>query len=143
MSGVDYKADLTRLPFAEGSYDVVYASHVLEHIKDDVTAIAEVRRILRPGGFAILPVPIVGDRTVEYSEPNPAEHGHVRAPGLDYYDRYRRVFSRVDVFDSDQFDPIYQAFVYEDRSCWPTPKMPLRQPSPGVCHLDFVPVCIV
>jgi SAM-dependent methyltransferase len=131
------------LPFANGSYDVVYASHVLEHIKDDALAIAEIRRILRPNGIAILPVPIVGGRTVEYDEPNSAEHGHVRAPGLDYYDRYRKVFSEVKVFSSEEFDPGYQVFVYEDRSHWPTPEMPLRLPSDGVRHADFVPVCSV
>ena len=143
MSGVDFKVDLTRLPFEDGSYGAVYASHVLEHIPDDTAAIAEIRRILKPNGIAILPVPIVGDRTIEYAEPNPAEFGHVRAPGLDYYDRYRKVFSKVEVFSFDQFDAGYQVYVYEDRSHWPTPDMPMRLPSPGVRHLDFVPVCTV
>jgi len=143
MPRVDHHVDLTRLPFPDASYDVVYASHVLEHIKEDTTAIMEIRRILRPDGLAILPVPIVGDRTVEYAEPNPVEHGHVRAPGLDYYDRYRQVFSDVKVFSSDQFEPAYQVFVYEDRSHWPTPEMPMRLPSAGARHADFVPVCRV
>ena len=143
MPRVDHHVDLTRLPFPNASYDLVYASHILEHIKDDMTAIREIRRILRPHGLAILPVPTVGDRTVEYEEPNLAEFGHVRAPGLDYYDRYRKVFSDVKVFSSEQFDPGYQLFVYEDRSHWPTPDMPLRLPSPGVRHAEFVPVCRV
>ena len=143
MPRVDHQVDLTRLPFRNASYDLVYASHVLEHIKEDMTAIREIRRILRPNGLAILPVPIVGDRTVEYAEPNPVEAGHVRAPGLDYYERYRKVFSDVKVFSSDEFEPTYQVFVYEDRSHWPTPEMPLRLPSPGVRHADFVPVCLV
>jgi SAM-dependent methyltransferase len=141
MPEVDHHVDLTRLPFPDASYDLVYASHVLEHIKDDMVAIREIRRILRPNSLAILPVPIVGDRTVEYAEPNLAEHGHVRAPGLDYYDRYREVFSDVRVFSSNQFEPVYQVFVYEDRSHWPTPEMPLRLPSSGIRHADFVPVC--
>jgi SAM-dependent methyltransferase len=143
MPRVDHHVDLTRLPFTDASYDVVYASHVLEHIKDDVVAIQEIRRILRPNGLAILPVPVVGDRTVEYAEPNPVEHGHVRAPGLDYYDKYRKVFSDVEVFSSEEFEPIYQVFVYEDRSHWPTPQMPQRLPSYGPRHADFVPVCRV
>jgi ubiquinone/menaquinone biosynthesis C-methylase UbiE len=143
MAGVEHRVDLTRLSFPNDSYDLVYASHVLEHIKEDLAAIQEIRRILRPNGLAILPVPIVGDRTVEYPGPNPLEDGHVRAPGVDYYDRYRKVFSEVKVFSSDEFEPIYQVFVYEDRSHWPTPDMPLRLPSPGVRHADFVPVCWV
>jgi len=143
MPRVDHHVDLTRLPFPSASYDLVFASHILEHIRDDMAAIREMRRILRPNGIAILPVPIVGERTIEYTEPNPAEFGHVRAPGLDYYDRYRQVFSDVKVFTSDQFEPAYQLFVYEDRSHWPTPDMPLRLPSPGIRHSEFVPVCQV
>src|SRR5277367_1195639 len=34
MEEVDHKADLLSLPFPNGSYDIVYASHVLEHIQD-------------------------------------------------------------------------------------------------------------
>jgi len=41
---------------------------VLEHIKEDNNAIMEIRRILKPNGFAILPVPIITDYTVEYPD---------------------------------------------------------------------------
>ena len=143
MSDVDYKVDLTKLPLKDASYDVVYASHVLEHIKEDVRAISEIRRILRPKGLAILPVPIVGDRTVEYSLPNPYEAFHVRAPGPDYYDRYRNFFAEVRVFRSSEFEAVHQLFAYEDRTGWPTRNMPLRQPSAGTRHEDFVPYCFV
>ena len=53
----------------------------------------------------MLAVPIVADRTVEYPAPDPAEHGHVRAPGLDYYDRYWNHFSTVLVRTSRDFRP--------------------------------------
>lgn len=62
---IDYQADLTALSFMDGSYDFVFASHVLEHILDDHCAILEIRRILRPGGIAVLPVPIVAKATIE------------------------------------------------------------------------------
>ena len=101
--GVDHHVDLQSLPFRDGSYDVVYASHVLEHIQDDHAAIREIRRVLRPGGIAVLPVPIMGALTVEYDAPNPLETMHVRAPGMDYHDRYLAVFTSVDVFDSDRY----------------------------------------
>jgi predicted SAM-dependent methyltransferase len=138
---VDHQADLSQLQFADASYDFVYASHVFEHIKEDMKAISEVRRILRPKGVAILPVPVVGERTVEYPAPNPAETNHVRAPGADYFDRYRKFFSEVKVFRSEDFDPKHQTFLCEDRTRWPTLEMPLRQPSVGTQHADFVPVC--
>ena len=142
-TGVDCKADLRKLPFTDASWDCVYASHVLEHVPDDRAAIAEIRRVLRPGGFAILPVPIVAATTIEYPEPNPREWNHVRAPGPDYLDRYRLFFDEVEVFDSTQFDGKYQVFVYEDRSRWPTKEIPLRLPMPGRKHVDLVPVCMV
>lgn len=139
-SRVDLNVDITRADLADESFDVVYASHVLEHIADDVAAIREIRRILKPNGFAVLPVPIVTDVTVEYDKPNPAEYGHVRAPGLDYFDRYRAVFSRVKVFDSNDFDERYQTFVWEKG---PTGKFDPSTPiaSRGIRHRDFVPVC--
>ncbi len=111
--GVDCLANLEQLPFADESLDLVYASHVLEHVQDDRRAIAEIHRVLRPGGLAILPVPIQAQQTVEYGEARADEHHHVRAPGLDYYDRYRSVFERVDEVASGDFDPRYQLFALE------------------------------
>ena len=100
MKGADHIVDLQHLPFSDNSYDFVFASHVLEHIPDDRKAISEIRRILRPNGVAMLPVPIYSEKTVEFSEPDPNEFGHVRAPGLDYFDRYQPYFSKVARFDS-------------------------------------------
>ncbi|HET8728169.1 MAG TPA: methyltransferase domain-containing protein [Alphaproteobacteria bacterium] len=53
----DVREDLTRLSFADASFDVVLTSHVLEHIPNDRAAIAEMARVLRPGGLAIVMVP--------------------------------------------------------------------------------------
>ena len=141
MKGVDHHVDLQRLPFEKASYDFIFASHVLEHIPDDGKAISEIRRVLRPGGLAILPVPVVCEKTVEYSEPNPREGWHVRAPGTDYFDKYKQHFPRVEIHDSGSLPERFQLFVYENRSRWPTPECPLRPPMPGERHADFVPVC--
>ncbi len=143
MPGVDHRVDLRRLPFADATFDFVYASHVLEHIREDLAAIGEVRRILRPGGIAVLPVPIVAPATIEYPEPNPNETFHVRAPGPDYFDRYERWFARVERHTSEALPERFQPYVYEDRSRWPTAECPLRPPMPGERHADVVPVCYV
>lgn len=140
---VDHEVDMQDLPFPAESYDLVYASHVLEHIPDDTLAIREVRRILRPRGLAILPVPIITEHTVEYGRPNPDESEHVRAPGLDYFDRYRSVFSKVECFSSESFPDEHQLFAYEDRTGPFGGLSALRQPMQGEKHLDFVPVCYV
>lgn len=53
----DINADLTDLPFADGAFDVLLSSHVLEHIRDDRAAMAELARAVRPGGWGIIMVP--------------------------------------------------------------------------------------
>jgi SAM-dependent methyltransferase len=143
MQGVNHNVDLQQLPFANETYDFVFASHVLEHIPDDEKAISEIRRILKPNGIAILPVPLVAEKTIEYPEPNPNEAYHVRAPGMDYFDRYKRHFSKVEKVGSDSLPKKYQLFVYENRSQWPTKECPLRPAMQGEKHIDIVPVCYV
>lgn len=143
MKDVDHNVDLQRLPFDSGTYDFIFASHVLEHIPDDEKAISEIRRVLKPNGIAILPVPIVAEKTIEYSEPNPFETYHVRAPGIDYFDKYERMFSKVERYSSESLPEKYQLFVYENRSHWPTKEIPLRPAMLGEKHIDIVPVCYV
>jgi SAM-dependent methyltransferase len=143
MDGVDHKVDIRSLPFADATYDVVFCSHVLEHIREDMTAVSEIRRVLRPNGIAVLPVPIVCEKTVEYPGANPYEAGHVRAPGVDYFERYKEFFAKVEVWSSDSVPQKYQPFIYEDRARWPTRECPLRVPMQGNRHADFVPVCYV
>jgi SAM-dependent methyltransferase len=51
------RADAARLPFADGAFDLVCALDVLEHLDDDAAALAELRRVLRPGGALVIFVP--------------------------------------------------------------------------------------
>jgi ubiquinone/menaquinone biosynthesis C-methylase UbiE len=51
------QADARRLPFPDGSFDRVIAAEVLEHVQDDDAAMAEIARVLRPGGSAAVTVP--------------------------------------------------------------------------------------
>jgi len=143
MKGVDYHVDLQQLPFEDESYDFVFASHVLEHVANDEQAISEIRRILKPNGIAMLPIPIIAEKTIEYPEANPHEEYHVRAPGIDYFKKYERHFSRVDRFSSDSLPEKYQLFLYANRRQWPTETSPLRPSMPGEKHIDIVPVCYV
>jgi len=51
-SGVDFRvADVYRLPFPDGSFDVVHAHQVLQHLIDPVAALVEMRRVCAPGGL--------------------------------------------------------------------------------------------
>jgi SAM-dependent methyltransferase len=51
------KADAVELPFADGYFDIITALDVVEHLDDDVAALAELCRVLRPGGIALVSVP--------------------------------------------------------------------------------------
>ena len=75
--------DAQRLPFADGAFDRVIASEVMEHIDDDDTAMAELTRVLRPGGTIAVTVPSLFPEKVcwslseDYHAPKVAG-GHVR-----------------------------------------------------------------
>jgi SAM-dependent methyltransferase len=77
------RGDARRLPFPDGWFDVVITSEVLEHIQDDVAAIAEMVRVLKPGGRFAATVPAWFPELVnwklsdEYHAPK-AIGGHVR-----------------------------------------------------------------
>ncbi len=51
------RGDATALPFPDGRFDKVITSEVLEHIPDDVGALAELARVLKPGGVLAATVP--------------------------------------------------------------------------------------
>jgi SAM-dependent methyltransferase len=51
------RGDLHRQPFADDSFDVVTANMVVEHVSDPVALLAEVRRVLAPGGSFIFHTP--------------------------------------------------------------------------------------
>jgi len=138
---VDLNLDLRRLALDDESYDFLFASHVMEHVDDDMAALNEIYRVLKPGGLAILAVPSRSGKTIEYPEPVPTEHYHVRMPGMDYFDRYREVFDTVTLYTSDDFPNRFQPYVYEDRTVFPTETSPYQLPETGRKFLEIVPCC--
>jgi SAM-dependent methyltransferase len=105
--------DVTDLKLADATRDVVWCSHVLEHVPDDGRAIAEFFRVLRPGGVALLQVPVWGETTDEDpTVDDPLERlrrfhqrDHVRAPGDDYAQRMRDAGFAVEVVHTRDFPP--------------------------------------
>ena len=89
------KMDITDITYEDDSFDAIICSHVLEHIMDDRKAMREMLRVLKPGGWAIIMVPISRDVTFEDPSivtPEDRERffgqwDHVRFYGQDIKDR--------------------------------------------------------
>ncbi len=89
----DLHLDVTNIDLPDNQYDVVICNHVLEHVNDVNKAFSEIKRILKPGGWAILMVPINPDVDTweDPSITDPEErkrcfgqYDHVRQFGRDY-----------------------------------------------------------
>ena len=87
--------DVCNLRLADNDFAAIWCSHVLEHVEDDKKAMSELFRVLRPGGCAIIMVPVYGDITYENPEIKAPEErlehfrqeDHVRLYGLDIANR--------------------------------------------------------
>ena len=129
---VDHQFDIEEIPYPDNSFDLVFASHVLEYVKNDKKAINEIKRVLRPGGLAFLPVPMLHDKTIDFEE-RPPNKRIIRETGVDYFDRYREVFTEVKVYDPSSFDEKYNLTIdMEDESS--SKKRMYQWP-------NFLPVC--
>ena len=89
------RIDITDIGFPDKSFDVIFCCHVLEHVPDDLQAMREFYRVLTDDGWALLVVPITGEKTFEDFAVKDSEQrrlvfnhpGHVRICGPDYKDR--------------------------------------------------------
>lgn len=100
------KMDITDIQWPDDSFDVIYCCHLLEHVPDDRKAISEIFRVLKPGGWVLIQVPISKEKnTIEDpSITDPAErerlfwwYDHVRLYGLDIEDRLSEAGFQVKV----------------------------------------------
>jgi SAM-dependent methyltransferase len=92
------RVDLLDMPFADESVDLLIANHVLEHVDDDLRAIAEIGRVLAKDGVAILQTPYSRmlqhtweDAGIVGAEARLQAYGqedHVRLYGRDIFERF-------------------------------------------------------
>lgn len=76
----DLPIDLTDIKLPDEAFGAVLCSHVLEHVPDDRRAMRELHRILRPGGWAIVMVPLDTHREATYEDPSITDaEGRLRA----------------------------------------------------------------
>ena len=105
----DVKADICALPFEDNSYDFILCNHVLEHIPNDLKAMEELYRVLKPGGTAILQVPLEEGRENTFEDDTITDqrertrifgqYDHVRVYGQDYYNRLEEVGFKATAVD--------------------------------------------
>ena len=97
----DVKADICNLPFESNLYDVILCNHVLEHIPDDIKAMKELFRVMKPGGYGIFQIPQDYNREQTFEDDSITDknqrakifgqYDHVRIYGRDYFDKLRHI----------------------------------------------------
>jgi len=122
------KLDITKLPFENNTFDIVFCSHVLEHIPDDVKAMKEIYRIMKPNAWAILQVPIDYKRETTYEDfsittPEGREKAfglsdHVRVYGKDYSHKLEKsgfAVKEINILSNLNEEEIFKfGFLYEN-----------------------------
>jgi SAM-dependent methyltransferase len=99
------KVDIMDIAFPDQTFDVIYCSHVLEHVANDRKAMREFHRVLKRDGWAILLVPVLAEKTFEdptIIDPEArlqafGQSDHVRIYGPDYIDRLRDAGFKVEM----------------------------------------------
>ena len=94
----DLALDITKMDLEDASFDLILCSHVLEHVPDDRAAMSELRRVLAPGGLALVLTPYRPEVST-YEDPAITapldrmvafgQQDHVRIYGADLADRLR------------------------------------------------------
>lgn len=90
--------DLQATQYPENHFDFILANHVLEHVQDDMRALEEIHRILRPDGYAILQTPYSKVLTRTFEDPGIqtsqaclhayGQEDHRRLYGQDIFQRF-------------------------------------------------------
>ena len=97
----DVKADICNLPFDDNTYDIILCNHVLEHIPDDRSAMSELYRVMKPGGWGIFQIPQDLSREKTFEDDSITDkkerarifgqYDHVRIYGRDYFNKLRAI----------------------------------------------------
>jgi len=123
--GAGDSLDIQAIERADGAYDFVACSHVLEHVADDNKALHELLRILTPDGllWLVVPDPFREEKTRDWGFAKPEKHGHYRVYGADFADRLTRYLPDQPVISYMGEDPV----TGERDGCFLLPKSPEKR----------------
>jgi ubiquinone/menaquinone biosynthesis C-methylase UbiE len=96
------RADASRLPFADRSFDAIVLKDVLHHVRDRDAVLAEVLRVLTPGGVCVV-VEANSENLVMGFIGRHADHAHVSAPELDTLLKRHARIERAATFNAYPF----------------------------------------
>jgi SAM-dependent methyltransferase len=125
--------DITSLELPDGAFEAILCSHVLEHVEADRTAMRELYRVLAPGGWAIVMVPIDLSRSVTY------EDASVRTP--EAREREFWQFDHVRLYAPDIVDRLRLAGFEVTRELLASELGPERVARYGVLEADEIYLC--
>jgi SAM-dependent methyltransferase len=114
------REDMLQMSFPDGYFDIFIANHVMEHVGDDLQALREIQRVLRPGSLVILQTPYSAMLKNTFSDPGLTsgdarecaygQDDHVRLYGQDIFQNFERTGLRSKVVTHaqvlSQFDAI-------------------------------------
>jgi SAM-dependent methyltransferase len=115
------KMDITNIDLPDNQFDCIFCYHVLDDIKDDIGAMKELYRILRPGGWAILqsPINVKVEKTIEItndiSEECERMYGvkdEIKIYGNDYKERLEKAgfVVKMDNYIKEQEDDVIEKY---------------------------------
>jgi SAM-dependent methyltransferase len=115
QNGADFGFNIESIDLPDASYDIIACSHILEHV-DDRKALAELYRVLRPGGSLIIMIPVIEGWSETYENPaitdererhiHFGQFDHVRYYGADVRQRIQRAGFGLTEFTSGPVDSI-------------------------------------
>ena len=107
----DMKVDILDTPFEDNKFDMISCDHVLEHVPNYRSAVKELYRITKPGGYTFITVPLLESLSTTYEDETVTtveqrvktfgQYDHVRIFGMDFSGAMSDVGFEVIVYDGD------------------------------------------
>jgi len=114
--------DIQRLPFNDNSFDYIWCSHVLEHVKNDQQALGELNRVLKVDGKAIILIPLQAEKTEEFTHlssrkarlEKTGHPEHLRNYGPDFKKRLMDAGFNVKILEANE---LFQEHLLKKTNC--------------------------